>query len=780
MKSCRLWIGVVVLVAIPSVWVSPLWGGSHGMAKVSEPVVREIKELIPKKIPLDEIRPVPTEFLDQLEREGRLSPPWSDDVAASPYYLEENYTSMAVDATGRIWIGFSFDYPGGNAIAWGFKTSTDFGVSWDTRAWYISGVDYLYPSLAITDDGKYYFFGVLYSGTYNYYPCYCQSPAGQYNDPDAMDGVYYFSIPQRYYPEVKTYGNGNQFVIATYTRESGSSDTVFCLYSHDGMTNAFGLSFGLGTELQYTSIGVNVTGPDTILVHGFDEYVSDWNVYCLLDTLNGSGSLYGWYTTNTLNDVCPRVFFDQNYAYIAYTGEVGIFNSDIMFSYSTDNGANWSGIADITNDGTDETYCRLSGIAEKIGCVYIYGGNRLRFLYSYDNGQNWSAYEQVNDNGVNNVINEYSSASLLWTTGRLYASWTDNRDGDNDIYASYRDVGQGDITHRPDILLFDYTWVPAGPPPERIVSLNLPEKVDPRLKEHLAETSKDEYIPTVILLSTKLNHEWLLYKVRGMNRKDRRGFVVNELRRFQKESQGPLITFLNKEKAKGKVKRIVPDMSGFSVYAEVKPEVIEKLAMRPDVGELGLDEPLEFIGVTRGPDPYYKIPNWYPEREICWGVEKINAPDVWALGYTGDSIIVGHLDSGCDYNHPDLADHMWDGTPLGYPNHGWDFVDDDNNPMDEDGHGTNTGGIIAGDGTSGSYTGVAPDAQLMVQRVYPGGQPEMGAAIDSCLSWGADLISTSVGWSNPSDVLKDWNRNKCNSIYAAGLIYSTAAGNEGY
>jgi hypothetical protein len=134
------------------------------------------------------------------------------------------------------------------------------------------------------------------------------------------------------------------------------------------------------------------------------------------------------------------------------------------------------------------------------------------------------------------------------------------------------------------------------------------------------------------------------------------------------------------------------------------------------------------------------------------------------------------MDSGVNYNHTDLADHMWDGGAP-YPNHGWDFVNNDNDPMDSHGHGTACAGIVAGDGTSGSNTGVAPDARIMALKIYPGTEVEMGQAIQFGQDNNADLLSCSIGWQNPSNSIKDWCRGQSNILYAAGLIWCIAAGN---
>lgn len=82
-----------------------------------------------------------------------------------------------------------------------------------------------------------------------------------------------------------------------------------------------------------------------------------------------------------------------------------------------------------------------------------------------------------------------------------------------------------------------------------------------------------------------------------------------------------------------------------------------------------------------------------------WGADLIKAPEAWAKGYTGKGVVVAVLDTGVDYNHPDLKDNIWtnpnpgngkDNNGEGYVNdiHGWNFVDNNNNVMDNYGHGT--------------------------------------------------------------------------------------------
>jgi len=92
------------------------------------------------------------------------------------------------------------------------------------------------------------------------------------------------------------------------------------------------------------------------------------------------------------------------------------------------------------------------------------------------------------------------------------------------------------------------------------------------------------------------------------------------------------------------------------------------------------------------------------------------------------SVILAVLDSGINYNHEDLYGNMWNGATY----HGYDFVDDDNDPLDLHGHGTHCAGTIGAMGNNNiGTTGVCWNIQIMAVRVL------------SAAGWGttADIIS---------------------------------------
>lgn len=308
---------------------------------------------------------------------------------------------------------------------------------------------------------------------------------------------------------------------------------------------------------------------------------------------------------------------------------------------------------------------------------------------------------------------------------------------------------------------------------------NYPEKIAQELQEKLEDASSDELLPVIVEFDKLIDTGFLYNLVKGMVKEERRSFTINTLKEFTTSYQEDVMEYLEGMENSGKVERLSQLWLTNSIGMEATKEVIEEVAKYPNVAFIWLDDKhlkphvvtgSEFPGVYNSPE----------SRAIVWNVLKINADDVWGLGYTGENIIVGHIDTGVNYNHNDLKDHLWDGGPS-YPNHGWDFENNDDDPMDNYGHGTHTAGTIAGDGTAGTQTGVAPDAQIMILKAL-GPMSTLQNAVNFALTQGAHVLTMSAGWDS-SIVGGSWNsystsaRNIVATCMTAGVVFSTSAGN---
>jgi len=158
------------------------------------------------------------------------------------------------------------------------------------------------------------------------------------------------------------------------------------------------------------------------------------------------------------------------------------------------------------------------------------------------------------------------------------------------------------------------------------------------------------------------------------------------------------------------------------------------------------------------PDVVYAEPNYIyhatdrfpndPDFPELWGLHNtgqtvngtsgtanidMDAPRAWQCVTSGSQVIIGVIDSGVDWHHPELSGNIWineaeqngtagvDDDGNGYIDdiRGWDFVDNDNDPMDYAGHGTHVAGTIAAAGNNGAaVSGVMWYARIMPIRSF--------------------------------------------------------------
>src|SRR3989344_5767483 len=163
-----------------------------------------------------------------------------------------------------------------------------------------------------------------------------------------------------------------------------------------------------------------------------------------------------------------------------------------------------------------------------------------------------------------------------------------------------------------------------------------------------------------------------------------------------------------------------------------------------------------------------------PELDNSWGVKRIGAGTVHDGGNKGLGIKIGIIDSGIDYTHPDLRDNF---DSL---NRGYDFVQNDNDPMDVYGHGTHVAGTACAEDNNFGVVGVAPNCALYSLRVLNdsgvGSWSATIAAMDWAVKNGMQVVNLSLGSSrDPGTAVK----TAFDNAEKAGLVIVAAAGNSG-
>jgi subtilisin family serine protease len=179
----------------------------------------------------------------------------------------------------------------------------------------------------------------------------------------------------------------------------------------------------------------------------------------------------------------------------------------------------------------------------------------------------------------------------------------------------------------------------------------------------------------------------------------------------------------------------------------------------------------------------------------------IRAPWAWDITTGSKNIVIAVLDSGIDYNHEDLVGNIWtnsgetdcnddiDNDVNAYIDDcvGWDFANDDNNPMDDDGHGTHVAGIIGAKSNNNlGIAGVMWYVKLMPIKIFNADTQLTGsctsvyasdeiAGIEYAVNNGARIINASIN-----------GEGYCISEYNAisyadskGVLFIAAAGNGG-
>ena len=245
-----------------------------------------------------------------------------------------------------------------------------------------------------------------------------------------------------------------------------------------------------------------------------------------------------------------------------------------------------------------------------------------------------------------------------------------------------------------------------------------PTWVDPEVETALGALAEGEMLTVIVTMRDQADPG----PIGAGDRARRREQVIRALRAHASASQRGLRQYLALESAQGRAGPVRPFwiFNGLSLTA--RAEVIEAVAARGEVAAITPDAlALRPASVQAQTSPETNLNN-------------IGAPDLWALGYQGQGMVVASVDSGVDVNHPDLVDRYRGGSNSWFDPYGEHPLE----PADLTGHGTWTTGVMVGRDAGGSAIGVAPQAQWIAARIWDDAGNSTATAIHQVLEWVLD------------------------------------------
>jgi len=326
------------------------------------------------------------------------------------------------------------------------------------------------------------------------------------------------------------------------------------------------------------------------------------------------------------------------------------------------------------------------------------------------------------------------------------------------------------------------------------------QKIDPVL---LSKTTNGESSQFLVLLAQQAD----LSAARQLRTKDEKAaYVFNALRQKANQTQADLKAYLSNQHIAFESIFIVN-----AIKTQGDLNLINQLAQRTDVAQI-LDN-----GTVHYAEPTERLPDSgiHERAGVEWGIDMMNADDVWAMGYTGQGVTVGGQDTGYDWTHPAIqskyrgfdaatqtADHNYNWhdaihsiSPLsGTPDNPCGL--DSPVPCDDNSHGTHTMGTMVGSDTA-SQIGVAPDANWCACRNMERGNGSPFTYLE-CFQWflaPTDLANLNPDPSKAPHVINNsWycsEQEGCNpsnyfvmsqavtNLRLAGTVVVVSAGNSG-
>ncbi len=302
-----------------------------------------------------------------------------------------------------------------------------------------------------------------------------------------------------------------------------------------------------------------------------------------------------------------------------------------------------------------------------------------------------------------------------------------------------------------------------------------------------------------------MNEQSDISAAKSLTNKNEKGqYVYTRLRETALASQAEVIAELEAQGAEYRPYWVVN-----ALWAKGDLALVEALAQRTDVQSIIANPNLQM----EAPVDMNFEPDNTKNSAVEWGLQMINADDVWAMGYRGEGVIIGGQDTGYDWEHPALVNTYrgWNGIAADH-NYNWhDAIHEENPntnegnpcgfdvdfPCDDHTHGTHTMGTMVGDDGEGNQIGVAPAARWIACRNMEEGWGTPATYIE-CFEW--FIAPTDLNNENPDPTkaphvfANSWSCPEiegCNSsnfavmeqvvnnVKSAGIVVVVSAGNNG-
>ena len=324
------------------------------------------------------------------------------------------------------------------------------------------------------------------------------------------------------------------------------------------------------------------------------------------------------------------------------------------------------------------------------------------------------------------------------------------------------------------------------------------------------QSKVDKWVMNEASITEKTEAEFLVYldeqadlsgAAQLRTKVDKGKYVYESLTAMAARTQGPVLAALESHAVEHRSYWIAN-----MIWVRGNMDQIEMMARRPEVARIygnprvKLQKPIEELSSV------YSL-----SEGVEWNITLVNADAVWAMGTTGEGVVIGGQDTGYDWDHPAIINQYrgWDGSKADH-NYNWhdaiheDYSDPPNGnicgfsseePCDDNSHGTHTMGIMVGDDGADNQIGMAPGAKWVSCRNMEEGWGTPQTYIE-CYQW--FLAPTDLKGKNPRPDLaphiinNSWScpiEEGCTdpnvlltvveNLRAAGILSAHSAGNSG-